>query len=557
MFGFLVLIMAVVACGKKKAAGSLERVVKCKYTEDSRTVQCAAADADACQQLPEQVLCRGPYLDVLQGQINNWKKQGVWSGYENKITWIDLPGIDEPTSHDGKMCWKASLNADVWLCPAKPGAATGRLVGYGRLLHYEQNMMTDDLQIEVLETFSGAAEKQERAFRDLSGLGSDKNRIQAWLSGPAAVGLDASAVRSELLLAGVSPHELMAAASSQQAQAQASASAAQQDTARRETEAAPANYPAPCAKVDAKTHTVVDGADGLCVPQGEGILVASLLAAKSDAVQELPSPPSSYDDDDPVAIMRGPESAIGEKSTLSAAERMTAAAKTRAKVFAEIKSASSWGEWKWVGAAGKLTGVLDLESSRLTQGEPSVQRKQKCETASMSTCGGRCDDDGDCMKILSLCGCPESVCNPIFHFCTGCPAERHCEDPEFPMNVPKMTLSAVFTKPEQTARAKRAADGSYGLLLTRISGAWRQVFTAMEEAAPGEKPERKVEFDSGYYARIAPMGFFLLACDDARCGRTAEQLVSLSAAPWSITIGDNPRVEVRCQDGSCKGKVAK
>jgi len=318
---------------------------------------------------------------------------------------------------------------------------------------------------------------------------------------------------------------------------------------------APVMYPTACTGVDPKTHVPVDGASSLCVPQGEGVLIASLLAQKSDLVLALPSRPSGYDDEDQIAVFLGPDRSVGEESKLSAGERAGVAAKTRAKTFAELKSTGSWGEWSWVESAGKLTGVIDLGGARLTDGEPWVQRKQKCETQNMPHCGGRCDDDSDCMKIFSGCGCPESTCNPVFRFCSDCPSVHTCDDPEFPLTVPKRTFHAVFSKADDRARAKRAAEGSYGVLLTRLTGAWRRTFTKTEAASPGEKPERKVEFDSGYYARIAPLGFFVLGCGDEHCGKTAEQLVSFEAAPWSVTIGGDPKVVVRCTRGLCDAKA--
>jgi hypothetical protein len=551
--------------GGSDANGGSERTVACKFTEETRSVACTAADAEACKQLPKEILCRSAYLDAVSERVNNWKKKGIWEKNENKITWIDLP-VNGPEEHEGKKCWKASQEATVWLCPRSgdaPAASEGHFSGYGKMTSYEQNMLTDDLEIEVLEVLPGPMAAQEKALRELSKLGTNKEAIEKWLSGPGA-NVDPKVVAAEFLVLGVSPSEFAARAQAQKLARSASDTKAKAESAEREKEqekkraaAAPVTYPVPCAAANAATHVAVEGAPQLCVPQGEGILVASLLAGHHDSVSSLPAMPSSYDDEDPVAVLLGPDRTVGEKSTLSGGERAQVAAKTRARVFAKIQSTTSWGEWKWVDSLGKLTGVLDLGGERLIEGEPSIQRKQKCETDNNMRCGGRCDDDGDCMKLFSGCGCPESTCHPLFHVCSGCPAMSHCDDPEFPMTIPKKTVSAVFSKAEERERAKAAAEGAYGLLLTKISGAWRKTYTKMEKSSPDEKPERKTEHDTGYYARIAPLGFFVLKCDDDRCGSTAEQLVSFSASPWSVTIGENPKVEVKCQNGICKAKVAK
>ena len=75
---------------------------------------------------------------------------------------------------------------------------------------------------------------------------------------------------------------------------------------------------------------------------------------------------------------------------------------------------------------------------------------------------------------------------------------------------------------------------------------------------PSEKPERKVEHDTGYFARISPMGYFILACDDDNCGRTSTQLVAFRALPWTVTLtsGDT-KVSVKCNNGICTGSVTK
>ncbi len=532
----------------------VERKLNCKYTGKTRAVKCQPSDAAACRSLPTEVLCRSEYLDVLQGRVNNWKKQGVWTGYVHKVTWFDLPSGGELTDHNGKKCLKASLDADIWLCPTQ-GATAPSHVGYGRMLGYEQNMITDDLEIEVLESFDEAGAKQERGFRELLKAGSDRSAIDGWLASTGS-GLDPGAVANELLVIGVSASELMAAATSRRQQQQTVEKAAKEAADRHEQAAAPLVYPARCRDVDTKTHVPVLGDAELCVPQGQGVLVASLLAGKNGAISHLPPLPSSYDDEDPVAVMLGPDTSLGEAAKLSAGERAGIAAKTRGRVFAELKSTASWGEWSWVESAGKLSGVIDLGNFRLTEGEPSVQRKQRCETMPGMACG-RCTDNRDCNPMFSVCGCPQSRCNLLFHVCSGCPGESHCDAPEFPLTVPKKTFAALFSNPADRARAKRASEGAHGILLTRITGAWRRTFTTMEKAVPDEESKKKVEFDSGYYARIAPLGFFVLACEDVRCGRTAEQLVVFNATPWDVTIGESPKVEIRCQNGICKGKVVK
>ena len=204
---FLVLLVAVLAGrhgasgGAAAASGGGDRTLKCKFTGSPRTVHCAPGDADACSKLPAEVLCRDKYQDALQGRINNWVKDGAWSGHQNKITWIDLAGTME--SHDGKQCAKASLDADVWLCPAAGVKVAGHVTGYGKMTRYDEGVVTDDLDVEVLAAYDAAAASQERVLRELAQAGSDKGAIEAWMAGPGSK-LDPDVVRTELLAAGVS-----------------------------------------------------------------------------------------------------------------------------------------------------------------------------------------------------------------------------------------------------------------------------------------------------------------------------------------------------------------
>ena len=313
---------------------------------------------------------------------------------------------------------------------------------------------------------------------------------------------------------------------------------------------APIAYPAPCTEVSLATHVAVVGAPDVCVPMGQGPLVVS-LGQGGGAVVKLPDSPSRYDDDDPIAVFLGPNAQAKETSSLSPAERGAIAAKTRAKLYYELSR--GWGEWTWVEAAGKLSGELDLGSESLTVGEPSASRTQKCESVPASTCGGHCDDDGDCLKLFSLCGCVESTCT-IFGRCTPCGSLRSCEEAVFTRTIPKYKVSATFASADARALGRRAADSAYVLLTTRITGAWRRVFTKTEKNEDDGKMETVVEDDSGYVTRIAPTGVFLIDCKDDKCGRSAEQLAAINAQPWSTELPHTDgKVKVVCAAGKCKG----
>ena len=319
---------------------------------------------------------------------------------------------------------------------------------------------------------------------------------------------------------------------------------------RKDTVAA---YPAPCSEVDAATHVPLKGDPDNCIPRFEGVL-AMALAKNEQYLSKLPDSPGSYSDESPVAVFLGPNSSAEETSSLSANERGALAAKTRAKLYYRFER--NWGDWTWVDAAGKLSGDLDLGGASLTTGEPWVQRKQKCDDVPGVTCGKPCDDNGDCFRFFSLCGCSESQCT-IFHRCTGCPSSHTCEDPTFDLTVPHYNVSTTFSTPEGKVAGKAAAERVYVLMLTRVTGAWRRVFTKTEKDFL-DKQVRSVEHDTGHITRIAPTGLFVMTCETADCGRSAQQVAAFNAQPWSLELDhQGGKAKVSCSGGICSGSFAK
>ena len=333
------------------------------------------------------------------------------------------------------------------------------------------------------------------------------------------------------------------------AQGRKKAASAQAAAERKDTVA---SYPAPCAEVDAATHVPLKGDPDNCIPRFEGVLAVA-LSNNERYLSKLPDSPGSYSDESPIAVFLGPNSSAEEKSALSAGEREALAAKTRSKLYYRLES--NWGDWNWVGAAGKLSGDLDLGGSSLTTGEPNVQRKQKCEDSPGVTCGQRCEDDGDCSRIFSLCGCSESQCT-IFGRCTECPSLHICEDVTFDLSVPHFKVSTTFSTPEGKAAGEAAAQRAYVLMLTRVTGAWRRVFTKSDKGYD-DKPVRSVEHDTGHITRIAPTGLFVMTCQTPACGRSATQVAAFNAQPWSLELDHRGgKAKVSCSGGICSGSFA-
>lgn len=522
------------------------RSVDCKFGGGSKTVTCTPEDATYCAAMEKEVLCREEYLDVITGSINNWKKQKKWGSYKGKMTWFDLSGAKK-VEHKGKDCLKASMNAAVYFCPGASGVQV-TTTGYGRLAKYDENVLVDDLVVEVLETYDRGAATNERSLRQLAALKGEKEATMQWLVTHAS--LSDSLVAPELLLSGLSAHEVFATAKVKRAAKEKEDAAAEAEAKRQAVLNSPAKYPMPCKEVAENSHIPVKGADDVCIPRGQGLLVAALGAQASGLVHALPDAPTKYGDDNPIAVLLPPNKATNDASQLTAAERSKIAAETRKRLYFSVNR--NWGSWNWVEAASKLTGTIDLTSERMSTGQPSITRKEDCDVMPGSRCDDRCSSHSDCSGWL--CGCSQSRCT-IFRTCTACPAQRVCGAPTFTLKVPLWKVSKVMRSDDEKKAAREAERGSHAVMTARVSGAWRRVFTK-REVFMGEAMT-KLEHDTGYFTRIRPTGLFLLDCKTSQCGRSARQLVAINAQPWSVTLPHGSgSVKVSCRGGQCNGSYS-
>jgi|GEM_PF-5338391 len=144
-----------------KPASPDEHQYTCLFTGATVTQSCYLYEgaADTCTPTSANVHCRDG-LSLLDSslRINNWRKSGAWNKLANSI-WLLHIEASEPDTASERICYQSHLQgSDVHICAQHGGllSNTGRLDfrGYVKFIDYHEGVISDDLWVEPLESFT-------------------------------------------------------------------------------------------------------------------------------------------------------------------------------------------------------------------------------------------------------------------------------------------------------------------------------------------------------------------------------------------------------------------
>jgi hypothetical protein len=303
-------------------------------------------------------------------------------------------------------------------------------------------------------------------------------------------------------------------------------------------------YPAACTGLDMTAHVKVAGDAGWCVPTDPGRVL--VMGAKS-----FEGCGDSYDDEDEFTVLGNPDKRLGEMREISGAERSAKSAETRSNIYyTELGSCNG----ELTETSGQFALACDLtDESFFTSKPPTVKRTQKCETERADRCSDTCSDDDDCDGFL--CGCPESRC--FFFRCSGCPAERLCEEPEFKMSIsPYKVGRALKGGAKDLAREISVGESDHKAIIGfKVSSVWRKLFMGREcdEDYDGRRVcESVLEHSEGFRAKVTPVFSGYVHCPNGECGKSKAASLSVKTGSFTVTLENNGHsAKVTC-GATCK-----
>jgi hypothetical protein len=126
-------------------AAAEKPTVKCRGTGVRRPRLCSAPE---CADVSE-ALCPDLYVDLRTATINNWIKGKKWDGLQGRAAVLALRDVSEEQRH-GRTCLLGRASARVHVCASSGNMTGASFEGLVKLTAYKENLLTDDLDVEVL-----------------------------------------------------------------------------------------------------------------------------------------------------------------------------------------------------------------------------------------------------------------------------------------------------------------------------------------------------------------------------------------------------------------------
>jgi hypothetical protein len=271
--------------------------------------------------------------------------------------------------------------------------------------------------------------------------------------------------------------------------------------------------------------------DGRCVLREQALFALTTQTRFAGA-------PRRHDGSDLAALLR-PSLAAGEPDADVDAQR-NGAQRARATTFVDDREAS-WCSFTVEGVAPRATLRAQCALDRLdlyTGAAPRVDRAQSCGVDRVESCADRCESNEDCGEQTD-CGCEQSRC--VRGRCTACAPRRVCAEPTFTTRATSWVLRAPLAAADlDLARALAARPAAFRTILHfAVTSASRDVRA---------RPDRSVEYDSGYRLQIRPLALSAALCA-GECRQSTRAALSLFAAPqWQTRVQG---LQVRCASGQC------
>lgn len=508
----------------------------CLGTGTQRTGECPPEMLAKCVEVADSVLCEDEYLRVLTGDpVERWNENGKWSSYKGRFTYVQLDTEDT----DGD-CYRADHGAAIRLCgDVIRGATRERITGLAQLKRYEPretgdeltaNLVvrwTDDEAVSKVSLGRALALLPKRNFEEMADVLphiSPDDRARLVLVSGVGLGELEKDVR------------LFAARAAREREAQQKAREQEALRAAEEASERPAEAFGRCADLPEAGRTPVVGLPDVCI-------LKSRLAVVGWAGFE-------FDDTDDPDDVDNPLSALITQgdSKIDAATRKALRAKALSRTYF-VRNFSC--DATVATEVSRISLTCDPAFHDLyVRARPTVKRKQECSTTPGSSCD-ECESHSDCSGWL--CGCETSRCT-IYGRCTGCPSQRHCEDPEFEVRHTPWTLAATLEGEELSGWEDPEIFVQF-----RVDRSFRKVTTRGPtrdelEFEQHTRGERIQEHATHVYFRAVPIWAALVR---PAAGGLEQGPVLLNKQSWSATKDvDGTSITVACgatECGACAG----